>query len=151
MLYTLGPEPGPASRRVRVHDRRVRYRPRPRAASAPRRLAPEDPSDRARDPRDSADSEQALRIAALSAELSVLLGDEARAIWLALDEAQHGHWLAVAVNHYNMGYDAGRAQTWLDSTALWPGSSGPSDTLPEKLRCLATILAQLVAELEVAD
>jgi hypothetical protein len=59
------------------------------------------------------------RMAALSAELSVLLEAhmKARHVWLTLDELQHAHWLEATVEHYHLGYEAGRAQASLDALA----------------------------------
>ena len=36
-------------------------------------------------------------------------GDEAlKNDWLALEEALHAHWMAIAIEHYNLGVEAGR-------------------------------------------
>jgi hypothetical protein len=77
------------------------------------------------------------RIMALNAQLSAALNNEGLEIWLALERALHGYWLEVALDHYALGYDAGRAQAWID--AALARSAEPR----EKLRALAAALLEL--------
>lgn len=132
-----------------VHDRRTRYRrrksgPAPRSSrddssSAPaQRQAPADARPQAYDV-----SARWQRITELNARLSAKLDDEGRALWRALEEALHVHWLDVAVNHYNRGYAAGRAQSWVDETLA------DVDTVQDQLRAIALALEQVIAAFEV--
>jgi hypothetical protein len=82
------------------------------------------------------------RIMALSAQLSASLSDEARTTWLALEESLHGYWLDVSIEHYLRGFEAGAAQSWLQSN-LTDGKHPR-----EKLQAIAAALAQIIAELE---
>lgn len=81
------------------------------------------------------------RITELNARLTAQLDGENRALWLALEEALHVHWLDVAVDHYHRGYEAGRAQSWLD--AALADETSPQD----KLRVLSAALAEVVDRL----
>jgi len=87
------------------------------------------------------------RMSALCAELSVLLEghSQARQVWLRLDEVQHAYWIDVSVEHYNLGYEAGRAQASVD--ALHGGPLAASD----RARALAAALSQLADTLDTSD
>jgi hypothetical protein len=47
------------------------------------------------------------RLLALSEFLANALPETTRNAWLELEEALHEHWLEVAIEHYNLGVDAG--------------------------------------------
>jgi hypothetical protein len=130
-----------------VCDRRARYRKRRHTQ------APELPSEPVRtqtslhDDRERAQAYDASarwrHITELNARLSETLDDEGRALWLALEEALHVHWLDVAVNHYNRGYAAGRAQSWVDETLA------DANTVHDKLRAIALALAEVIEAFDV--
>jgi hypothetical protein len=82
------------------------------------------------------------RITDLNVRLTATLDGEGRALWLALEEALHVHWLDVAVDHYHRGYAAGRAQAWLDNTL------GERASPHEKLRALTAALNEIVDRLQ---
>ena len=82
------------------------------------------------------------RITELNARLTATLNGEGRTLWLALEEALHVHWLDVAVDHYQRGYAAGRAQAWLDGTLSDQASPH------EKLRALSAALTDVVDRLQ---
>ena len=99
------------------------------------------------DPQDRSTHQQAAaarwqRITDLNTRLTASLDGEGRALWLALEEALHVHWLDVAVDHYQRGYAAGRAQAWLDLTLADRASPH------EKLRALSAALMDLVDRLQ---
>jgi hypothetical protein len=82
------------------------------------------------------------RILALTGALAVqLLDDDARLLWVALQDELAAYWLEVSAEHYNLGYEAGRAQAWLEATlADQPDPRG-------KLRAVAEMLSLVVATL----
>jgi hypothetical protein len=123
-----------------VQDRRARY--------------PRDKGGKDKAPRNDHDQPYAARAQAFDAsarwqritELNTRLGErldaDGRALWQALEEALHVHWLDVAVDHYNRGYNAGRSQAWVDATLADRASA------QEKLRALSVALAELVDAIE---
>jgi hypothetical protein len=135
---------------LNLTDRRVRYRrrrrsrsPEPQEDAAPSADLPHQEADARAQAHDATARWQ--RITELNARLTANLDTEARAIWMALEEALHVHWLDVAVDHYNRGYAAGRAQAWIDATLT-------DRTSPhEKLRAIALALAEVVESLERAS
>lgn len=82
------------------------------------------------------------RIMALSAELSEALPENARGKWLALEEALHGYWLDVAVEHYNQGFEAGLVRKWAESELSETGDA------QLKLKAIVAALTRLIDELE---
>ena len=132
--------------RAQLQDPRSRYRRRPqrRAPSAERPSAPaaRSSTEPERPPHVEAAAQRWQRITELNARLSATLDGEGRALWLALEEALHVHWLDVAVDHYNRGFEAGRAQAWLER------SLAGQDSPLEKLRALAAGLQQVLEQLE---
>ena len=131
--------------RAPLHDPRARYRKR-RARKAARASASPEAAPEPERPERPAHVEAAAarwqRITDLNARLSASLDGEGRALWLALEEALHVHWLDVAVDHYNRGYEAGRAQAWLDH-----GLADQASPL-HKLRALAGALLDTLDRLE---
>jgi hypothetical protein len=125
----------------RVAEPRVRYRARAARTRSAYRAA--DPLQRAQQrvrQRNGGASWQ--QILALSAKLAAEQTREGRDIWLALEELLHGYWLDLAAEHYNLGYDAGKAQAWLESTLR-------EHALPrEKLTALTAALVEVVAQLD---
>ena len=132
-----------------VADRRVRYR---RSRRQPAQPTKQQPSVHAAPRMSSAHAEARVRsldqgvrwrrIMALSSELSDRLPDAARGTWLALEEALHGYWLDVAVEHYNQGFDAGATHGWLETEL------SPRGDPRRRLRAIAAALTQLIEELE---
>lgn len=124
-----------------VAERRARYR-RLKPRTRPRIAREQVPSWSSQVRVRERDSERWQLIMQLSLQLMAALSPEGKALWSALEEVLHAYWLDVAVDHYNLGYDAGRAQAWLEP-ALAEGAE-PQD----KLRALARALAQLAVQLE---
>lgn len=48
------------------------------------------------------------RILALSERMASCGHETLKNDWLALEEALHAHWMAIAIEHYNLGVEAGR-------------------------------------------
>src|SRR4051812_26110689 len=48
------------------------------------------------------------RILALSERMASTSDEALKDDWLALEEALHAHWMAIAIEHYNLGVEAGR-------------------------------------------
>jgi hypothetical protein len=153
-----------------VHDRRARYRKRRHArasepASDPAKTQTpaepalvNEPNERNdRDERDERDernerderpqtydgSARWRHITELNARLSETLDADGRALWLALEEALHVHWLDVAVDHYNRGYAAGRAQRWVDDALA------DTHSVHDKLRAIALALAEVIEAFDI--
>lgn len=129
---------------VRLAEPRARYRRRLRASQGHNAHAamPEVARRRAEQrvqQRDGGASWQ--RILSLSAQLGAAQTREGRALWLALEELLHGYWLDLAAEHYNLGYDAGKAQAWLDATLRERAQPR------EKLMLLTAALAEVAAQL----
>jgi len=82
------------------------------------------------------------QILALSAKLGAELTRDGRESWLALEELLHGYWLDLAAEHYTLGYDAGKAQAWLD--AALREHAQPR----EKLTALTAALVEVVGQLD---
>jgi len=138
--------------RGHVNDPRSRYRKRLRHPPQPKANAPEtaEPATAETEaaPHAQAAAARWQRITELNARLNERLAsamdDEAQALWLALEEALHVHWLDVAVDHYNRGYEAGRAQAFVDRELAQ--RAAPRD----KLRALAAALQDLADHLDGA-
>jgi hypothetical protein len=122
-----------------IADRRARYRARSRRHAADREVPTARAEERVRQ-RDA--GARWARIVALNAQLSAALENDGLEIWLALERALHAYWLEVALDHYALGYDAGRAQAWLDAALARDAASH------DKLRALAAALLEIVAALE---
>jgi hypothetical protein len=126
--------PSVAEPRARYRGRAVRPRVAHRAVDPLRRA-----QQRVRERNGGASWQQIL---ALSGKLAAEQTREGREIWLALEELLHGYWLDLAAEHYNLGYDAGKAQAWLESTLR-------DHALPrEKLTALTAALVEVVAQLD---
>ena len=135
MLYSCEPPTLPST----VADRRVRYR----AARRRRPLRADVPTQRAEERVRQRDAgARWARIMALNAQLSAGLNNEGLEVWLALERSLHAYWLDVAVDHYSLGYDAGRAQAAID--AALADQADPHD----KLRALAAALLEIAAAFE---
>lgn len=83
------------------------------------------------------------RILALSERMAAAsAGDERlRGDWLALEEALHAHWLAVAIEHYELGIEAGLQRALAEREA-------PTELAPlQRARALVQALARLLDEL----
>src|SRR5262249_43380304 len=102
MLYALS-----GSHITRPHvvaERRSRYRRPSRPHPSPR----ESPVPTRQTAARSAEHDvRWQRIMQLSSRLSTSLSGEDKTTWLALEELIHGHWLDVAVENYNRGFDTG--------------------------------------------
>lgn len=48
------------------------------------------------------------RILALSERMASYADEALKHDWRALEEALHAHWMAIAIEHYNLGVEAGR-------------------------------------------
>jgi hypothetical protein len=48
------------------------------------------------------------RILALSERMASSAHEALKNDWVALEEALHAHWMAIAIEHYNLGVEAGR-------------------------------------------
>jgi hypothetical protein len=136
-------------RRTRYGRRRLRHPPahdaaRPRRRPEASETPPAPPPSATDDSRVHAAhvandaAERWLRITELNARLTETLDEEGRALWLALEQALHVHWFDVAVDHYNRGYVAGRAQRWVDA------AFGDTSSVHDKLRAIALALAEVV-------
>lgn len=132
--------------RAPLHEPKARYRKRrvrrPAPGNAPQAAASAEPARPERPAHVEAAAARWQRITDLNARLSATLDGEGRALWLALEEALHVHWLDVAVDHYNRGYEAGRAQAWLDH-----GLAEQASPL-HKLRALAVALQATLDRLD---
>lgn len=82
------------------------------------------------------------RIMELSSRLSTSLSGETKTTWLALEELIHGHWLDVAVENYNRGFDTGAALSWLKSLLAERACTR------EKLQALASALLEISDEVK---
>ena len=122
-------------------DRRTRYRKRQASQHPARKRSdtPSEPSERRAQNKD--DDTRWQRILALSQSLSDQLPQDARATWLALEEALNSHWLDVSIEQYDRGVSAGRARHVTDLLA------GPQATRQQRLRMLVGALASLVDEI----
>lgn len=118
-----------------VRDRRTRYRARPKRQTTPPPLIDARASEY-----DTAARWQ--HITELNTRLQETLDEQGRALWLALEEALHVHWLDVAVAHYNRGYAAGRAQAWADEVLA------DADSLQDKLQAISLALSAVIETLE---
>jgi hypothetical protein len=83
------------------------------------------------------------RILALSERMASLRHEALKNDWLALEEALHAHWMAIAIEHYNLGVEAGRkaaqqAQTDEDAASV-------RDPL-ERARALVAAIAEALDE-----
>jgi len=123
--------------RARAHGPRAQSSgapPAPDAASAP---PPQQPA-----PQVHAAAARWQRICELNHRLTESLDGDGRALWLALEEALHVHWFDVAVDHYQRGYEAGRAQAWADRVLAQASSAR------DQLRALAAALGEVVDRLD---
>lgn len=135
-----------------VRDRRARYRKRrhtqasePASDPAKTQMPAEPALVDKRDERAQAydGSARWRHITELNARLSETLDADGRALWLALEEALHVHWLDVAVDHYNRGYASGRAQRWVDDALA------DTHSVQDKLRAIALALAEVIEAFDV--
>jgi hypothetical protein len=127
-------------------ERRGRYRKARRQRHLPARKhrdVPTEPSERSA--RDKFGGARWRRILELSQRLSKELSDDARKTWLALEEAVNGHWLDVAMDHYDRGFAAGRARSLSESQI------GSRATRQQRLRALVDALSSVVDELDGAS
>ena len=85
------------------------------------------------------------RILDLNARVSGSVTGDARVTWLELEELLHEHWLEVALEHFQTGFDSGfvRGARELGASSSLP----PSDLL----RLLAAVLVRVASELEDDD
>jgi len=124
-----------------VADRRTRYRrpsrlvPCSQGSPVSMKHTPQHAHTRDRDARWQ-------RIMELSGELSSKLSGDDKTAWLALEELIHAHWLDVAVENYNQGFDAGAALSWLKTLVA------KRVCTREKLQALASALVEISAELQ---
>lgn len=127
-------------------DRRARYRaqkPGKQEGSGRggvRRAVPSRSSERRVQERDG--GARWRRIQELSERLSEGLSDEARGVWLELEEAIHAYWLDVAADHYDRGVDVGLARRAL--ATRWPHAAEPR----AQLRAMIIALSAIADELE---
>ena len=84
------------------------------------------------------------RILNLNARISGSVSGDARVTWLELEELLHEHWLDVALEHFQTGFDSGFAASRKFAAS---SSLEPSD----RLRLLAAVLARIASELEDDD
>lgn len=123
-------------------DRRAGYRPgRSPAASKPKSY-PISTGASERRVRASRGGARWRRIQKLSQQLSAELSDDARPIWLELEEALNAHWLEVATAQYHRGFSAARARSVLPSAA--------SDRAKPavQLRALIVVLSAIADDLD---
>ena len=69
--------------------------------------------------------------------------DALRGEWLALEEALHAHWMAIAVEHYNLGVEAGRQAAQREQIE---GEHAATRDPLERARALVAAIAEALDE-----